>query len=209
VDVASGNSYLGFILYELFLKDDSKGKILSIEPRPELYAQSQERAQKLSYQRMEFQCKSIQEAVFPERVHLMTALHACDMATDDALVQGIRRKWDYLFLVPCCQAEVAQLLKSEKSNQDTSRLLYAYPHHRREFAAHLTNVLRVLALKSFGYKVQVTELTSWEHTAKGELILAKRIQAYDRQAKDDLFGLLDHFGIQPQFIGELFPEMIQ
>jgi len=202
VDVSSGNSYLGFIIYEVFLKNQEKGKIFSIDSRGDLIERSKMRAQALGFDRMEFQCSKIQKAQIPDRVHILTALHACDTASDEAILLGIEKKINYLFIVPCCQAEVAHLLQSNH-NFHPSHLLYQDPHHRREFASHLTNVLRVLTLRSFGYKVRVTELTSWEHTAKGELIIAQKVQNYHAHAKEGLKSLLEHFSIEPQWIKNL------
>jgi hypothetical protein len=202
VDVASGNSYLGFILYDLFFKNRGQGKILAIEENPELMERSQKRASHLGFSRMEFQCAAIREAILPDRVHMLTALHACDQATDEALVMAIQNHIDYVFLVPCCQAEMARLLK-KNSKLKIAHLLFSYPHHRREFGSHLTNVLRVLALKSFGYQVTVTELTTWEHTAKGELIMAKKVQGFDEKARKEFFDLLEFFEVSPQLAQDL------
>ena len=113
----------------------------------------------------------------PERLHrLPTALHACDTATDDALVLAIRRKADHIAVVPCCQAEVAAQLRERKEPLPGAwPLLWAHPIHAREFGAHLTNVIRTLVLQSFGYQVTVTELVGWEHSMKNELILARKV----------------------------------
>src|SRR5512147_415649 len=85
VDCGAGKSTLGFILYELFLKGSDRGRILSIESRPELARAAEERAARLGFERMGFQAAAIEAADLPERVHLVTALHACDTASDDAI----------------------------------------------------------------------------------------------------------------------------
>ena len=103
-------------------------------------------------------------APVPERVHLVTALHACDTATDDALALAIRHGADHVAVVPCCQAEVARQLAAAKEPSPLLAPLFDHPWHRREFGSHLTNVVRALALEAAGYKVTVTELTGWEHS---------------------------------------------
>ena len=195
VDVGSGNSYLSFIIYDLFFKTKDQGQILSIDSRPELIERGKNRAKIFRFNRMEFLCSNISNSKLPKRVHLLTALHACDLATDEALLLGVKNKMDYIFLVPCCQAEVSKLLQKNE-NPHACSLLYDDPLHRREFGSHLTNIIRVLALRSFGYKVTVTELTSWEHTAKGELIIAKRVNNYDQKAKEKLETILEHFSLE-------------
>jgi SAM-dependent methyltransferase len=204
VDAGSGNAYLGFILYELFFKPRDVGEIVSIESRPELAARARERAAKLGFERMRFETASIESAAYPERFHLLVALHACDTATDDALAVAIRHGADHVAVVPCCQAEVAQQLKeSRASASPVLQPLFAHPWHRREFGSHLTNVIRALALEAYGYQVTVTELTGWEHSLKNELILGRRVHKESRDARRRLEELLAQAGVAPKLVRAL------
>ena len=133
----------------------------------------------------------------------MTALHACDTATDDALALAIANQADHVAVVPCCQAEVARQLEKSKPADAAIAALFAHPLHRRELGSHLTNVVRGLALEAHGYKVTVTELVGWEHSAKNELILGKRVQRFDPKARATLRELLDRFGIEPAIVRDL------
>ncbi|HVE81698.1 MAG TPA: methyltransferase, partial [Myxococcales bacterium] len=136
----------------------------------------------------------------------LTALHACDTATDDALVAAIRHRAEHVAVVPCCQAEVAQQLKqSPGEGPGAMRLLYRHPWHRREFGSHLTNVIRAQALEAFGYQVTVTELTGWEHSLKNELILARKVHHEHREARQALERLLAETGVRPKLVRELLP----
>ncbi len=199
VDAGSGNAYLGFILYEVFLKDAEAGTLLNIEGRPELTQRAKERAGRLGFSRMEFQTAHLETAQWPERIHLLTALHACDTATDDALAVAIQKGADHVAVVPCCQAEVAAQLKESRQGVDpTLVMLYQHPWHRREFGSHLTNVIRALTLEAFGYQVTVTELTGWEHSLKNELILGRRVHKENRPARAKLESLLGSFGVRPK-----------
>ena len=205
VDAGAGNAYLGFVLYELFLKEAEGAKIYSIETKPELVQRGQERAGRLGFRRMRFLHGGIAEASLPERIHLLTALHACDTATDDALLLAVKHNADHIAAVPCCQAEVAaQLKEMPKQAPAPWPQLWAHPIHRREIGAHLTNVVRALALQSLGYQVTVTELTGWEHSLKNELILARRVHKEHRGARRELDQLLETTGIRPKLIRELF-----
>lgn len=198
VDVGSGNAYLGFVLYELFLRQRDAGRVLNVEARPELTARAAERAQKLGFERMEFQTSDIANAQLPDRVHLVMALHACDTATDEALALALRARADHIAVVPCCQAELAQQLKAHKPDPDSPfSALTQHAWHRREFASHLTNVLRALTLEAHGYQVTVTELTGWEHSLKNELILGRRVHRESRPAMAKLQGLLEQTGVTP------------
>ena len=206
VDAGSGNAYLGFILYELFFKERQTGELLSVESRPDLSERAQGRAAQLGYSRMRFVTQSISEATYPDRIHLLTALHACDTATDDAILVALRHRADHVALVPCCQAEVAQQLKEVRPKlTHPMQALFAHSWHRREFGSHLTNVIRALVLESMGYQVTVTELTGWEHSLKNELILGRKVHRENREARARLDALLAATGVRPRVIRGLDP----
>jgi SAM-dependent methyltransferase len=203
VDAGSGNAYLGFILYELFFKGSDKGQLLSIDSREELTSRAKERAERLGFERMDFQTANLAEAKLPERINLLVALHACDTATDDALNVAVRHNADHVALVPCCQAEVAEQLKRNKAQSVSVRALFEHPWHRREFGSHLTNVIRALALETYGYQVTVTELTGWEHSLKNELILGRRVHRENPSARAKLGALLAETGVKPKLVTSL------
>ena len=202
-DVGSGNSYLGFVLYELFLKERPGGELLSVESRPDLTQRSLDRARALGFSRMRFEQGAIAEAQYPTKLDVVTALHACDTATDDAIIVAIQHQADHIALVPCCQAEVAQQLRVAKSKESAMGTLFEHPWHRREFGSHLTNVIRALVLESFGYQVTVTELAGWEHSLKNELILARKVQKNTRVPREKLEALLSSTGVRPKVIRAL------
>ena len=203
VDCGAGKGYLGFVLYELFLGPAGKGRLVAVESRPELARAARERAARLGYERLEFVEGDIAAAALPPRVHLVTALHACDTATDDALLAAVRGNADHVAVVPCCQAEVARQLERAEGTAPALAELFAHPWHRREFGSHLTNVARALALEAKGYKVTVTELTGWEHSVKNELILGKKVRARDAAAEERLRALLAAAGVRPKLAREL------
>lgn len=176
LDVGAGKSYLGFLLYDLCLSGNSQAWVSSIESRADLVAKTEPLARELGYERMRFiEGRIGGEDTFSKvkkSVDVITALHACDTATDEAIMLGLKLEVKSMALVPCCQAEVAGLLPKEISEK-LLLSLYDSPLHRREFGSHLTNVVRKLFLQSRGYRVTVTELTGWEHSLKNELILAE------------------------------------
>jgi hypothetical protein len=174
---------------------------VGIESRPELVERARNLATRLGFARMEFQQALAERAKLPSRVHMLLALHACDTATDDALLLGLRAKADYIAVVPCCQAEAAGLLKALPTTALSE--LYAHPIHRREFGSHLTNVQRSLALEAGGYQVTVTELVGWEHSLKNELILARRVGGAFAPAKNKLRALLDALPVRTKLLREL------
>lgn len=202
VDCGAGKSYLGALLYELVLGPAGRGTLTAIEARPELSAQAAARAERFGQARFRVATGPIAET--PDaRPQVVTALHACDTATDDALVLAIAQRADHVAVVPCCQAEVARQLESARPEDPAVAALFAHPLHRRELGSHLTNVVRALALEAHGYKVTVTELVGWEHSAKNELILGKRVNRYDDEARARLRAVLERFGIEPAIVREL------
>jgi Methyltransferase domain len=180
VDHGAGKSYLGFIVYDLFFRSLARGHVVGIETRPELVARSIELASRLGFARMSFLNLTVAQATtsqaLPDSVDLVTALHACDTATDDAIAFGLQKQAQAMVIVPCCQAEVASVLRQHKAlslRQTPLAELWRHPLHTREFGAQITNVMRCLLLEAHGYQVTVTELVGWEHSMKNELILAR------------------------------------
>jgi hypothetical protein len=201
-DHGAGKSYLGFILYDLFFKPRGVGHIYGVETRPELVQRSRDLAAKLGFDRMSFlnvsAADAAQEASLPPQVDVVTALHACDTATDDAIAFGLRKQARFMVLVPCCQAEIAACLRQNKAialSRTPLAELWRHPVHTRELGSQLTNVLRCLYLEARGYQVTVTELVGWEHSLKNELILARHTGQAKRSAAQRLRAVLAEFGL--------------
>jgi hypothetical protein len=204
VDHGAGKSYLGFILYDLFFKLAApQGQIWGIETRDELVSRSQALAQRLGFGGMRFLNLSVAESIhsseIPARVDIVTALHACNTATDDAIRFALARQARFIVLVPCCQAEVAAELRRTKGatlGKSALTEIWRHPIHTREFGSHLTNVLRCLQLEAHGYQVNVTELVGWEHSMKNELIIASYKDAPRQRAAVRLQALLAETGLE-------------
>lgn len=202
-DHGAGKSYLGFILYDLFFKALGRGEIYGIEWREDLVQRSRDLAQRLGFTRMHFFAMSVAESAaqhnLPDCFDLVTALHACDSATDDAIAFALKKHARAIVLVPCCQAELAARLRQNKAlhlARTPLAELWRHPLHTRELGSHLTNVLRCLYLEACGYQVSVTELVGWEHSMKNELILARYHGQKKHSAAQRLRDLLAEFGLE-------------
>ena len=209
-DHGAGKSYLGFMIHDWFFKPQqlahgrSVGLVIGIETRAELVAASQQIAQQLGFEQgMQFVNASVGQAIadqrLPDSVDMVTALHACDTATDDAIAFGLAKHAQYMALVPCCQAEVAACLRQDKALQlarTPLAELWRHPLHTREMGSQITNVMRCLYLESQGYQVTVTELVGWEHSMKNELILAHHTGHPNHSAAERLQALLGQLGLQ-------------
>jgi hypothetical protein len=204
VDHGAGKSYLGFILYDLFFKkQDSGSRIFGIEARDELVEKSRVLAERLGFPGMVFLSQSVAEATesdaLPDKVDVVTALHACNTATDDAIHFALKKQAKFIVLVPCCQAEVAAVLRKNKGQalaKSSLTEIWRHPLHTREFGSLITNVLRCLELEAHGYQVNVTELVGWEHSMKNELIIAVYKDLPRRRPAERLNEMLSTLGLE-------------
>jgi hypothetical protein len=203
VDHGAGKSYLGFILYDLFFKGLEGGShIYGIETRDELVSKSTELAARLGFTGMSFLPLSVAESTtssqLPPTIDIVTALHACNTATDDAIDFALKKKAKHMVLVPCCQAEVASVLRKNKG-KDLGRSalteIWRHPIHTREFGSQITNVMRCLQLEAHGYQVTVTELVGWEHSMKNELIVATYKNLPRRRPSERLQEVMAELGL--------------
>ena len=195
-DLGAGKSYLGFILYDLYFGPAGRGKVIAVETQASLIATAKKIATESGFDRMEFvESKIADTEIGP--VDIVTALHACDTATDEAILFALKHEAKYVALVPCCQAELARDLENAHGPAEQ---LWRHPHHRREMGSHLTNVLRGLFLEAHGYKVRVTELTGLEHSLKNEFIFAERHQRANPRARAEFEKLAKEIGASPKLL---------
>jgi Methyltransferase domain len=207
VDHGAGKSYLGFMLWNAWFaqfKEEQVGQVVGIEIREALVQQSQALADRFGFTGMSFLNMEAAQAQgaseFPSTIDVVTALHACDSATDDAISFGLQKRASHIVVVPCCQAEVAGVLRQGKARgmgKSALSEMWRHPLHTREFGAQITNVMRCLRLEASGYKVSVTELVGWEHSMKNELITATRHADVARhKAHERLAQIIDDVGLQ-------------
>jgi hypothetical protein len=202
VDHGAGKSYLGFILYDLFFKHLPLNTfhIYGVENRTELVEKSKELAKRLGFSGMSFLNLSVSDSIgsdtVPNNIDIVTALHACNTATDDAIRFALNKNAKHIVLVPCCQAEIAAILKKNKAWQNNVLgEIWRHPIHSREFGSHITNVLRALQLEASGYLVTVTELVGFEHSLKNELIIATATNKPNTMSAKKLDDLLSMLGL--------------
>jgi hypothetical protein len=214
-DHGAGKSYLGFIIYDLFFKNQRQGHIYGIETRETLVEKSRALAERLGFDGMSFVASSVEAATrsdaLPTEIDVVTALHACDTATDDAIAFGLDRHAKFMVLVPCCQAEVSRALNADKAralSRTPLAEMWRHPLHTREVGSQLTNVLRCLYLEACGYQVTVTELVGWEHSMKNELIIATFVGpgGKSKAAASRMVALAREFGLQ-SLVPSRFPNL--
>ena len=176
VDFGCGNSYLTILIAWYFCSVlDHPLDCTGLDSNPKTIAASRERARVLGYEGcLKFVDGDVGTLDGATRPHAVIALHACDTATDHALAFGIRHKADYMAVAPCCQAELARRWTELVNSDSVLAPIYRSHHFRREIAADMTDVLRMLLIRSRGYEVTATEFVAQEHAVKNRLLTCIR-----------------------------------
>jgi hypothetical protein len=156
-------------------------------------------AERLGYDETRFEATTIDEYDDAEPIDLLVSLHACDTATDDAIAAGVRLGARAIVVAPCCHHELAaQIARNEKDGLLRHGLLLGRQ------ADLVTDALRAAALEILGYRVDVIEFVSAEHTAKNVMLRAVHSPSRERsvRAVREYSELRDRWGVEPA-IGRL------
>ena len=125
-------------------------------------------ADTLGYDEASFEATAIVDYASEAPVDLLVSLHACDTATDEAIAAGVRLGADAIVVAPCCHHELAgQIATGGKDALLRHGLLLGRQ------ADLVTDALRASALEMLGYRVDVIEFVSAEHTAKNVMLRAE------------------------------------
>lgn len=206
VDFGSGKGYLTFALYDYLQAQQKTPLITGVELRSNLVEFCQKVADDVGFNHLDFfegDVRSYQ----PEKLDVMIALHACDIATDFAIHTGIRLNASMIMCAPCCHKELRPQLKSSEVLQP----MLQFGIHAGQQAEMLTDTLRALLLKAYGYETKVFEFVSLEHTSKNKMILAtkrKDIQQPDAKILQQIQALKTMYGIQKQSLELLLQDQM-
>ncbi len=169
VECACGKGHLSLLLNQI-LSERTERRIewVGIDASTRLVSKCRSIAAEMGYDNVEYRAAKIIDYVDTGPVTALISLHACDTATDEALVKGIEIGSRFILLVPCCQREVAAQLKNLA---EPSLLPLIQNHtHRRVLGSLVTDAMRRLVLESFGYDVDVFEYVSVRRTEKNVMI---------------------------------------
>jgi len=199
IDLACGNSYLTFVLAEALRLEAIPSRITGVDVRADVIERSRSRAETLGWAGMDFEVSTI-AGLPPDRwsapLDLLVSLHACDTATDEALAVAIRHGAESIFAAPCCQHELAAQLELAPSPAIVRHGLF-----KQDYAAVLTDALRVEILEAYGYKVDLVEFVASEHSAKNQLIRAHRhTRRLDTQAFDAVLERCATLRVRPRLL---------
>ncbi|MFO0849554.1 MAG: SAM-dependent methyltransferase [Gemmataceae bacterium] len=210
LDCGCGASYLTLAAHH-YLNDVLRipARILGVDVNEEVVRKSVEKAERAGANGLAFACGKIGEADVSADV--VVALHACDTATDDAIAQAVRSDARLLLCAPCCHHALNRELKAD----GPATPLRAVARHgilRERLADLVTDAFRAAALRVAGYRAEVVEFVSPEHTARNLLIRAVRGgPAGDPAAVAEYVGLKRFWGVTPYIekaLGEPFARLL-
>ena len=166
IDFGCGKSYLTFALYYfLNIKNNYNAKLVGLDLKADVIAFCNKIAEDLGYKDLKFKVGDIAEYDEAAKADMVVTLHACDMATDYALQKAKIWNAKVILSVPCCQHELFHQIKQSEMNTFLGHGIL-----KERFSAILTDGLRAQKLTEWGYKVDMIEFTSLEHTAKNIML---------------------------------------
>lgn len=194
VDFGSGKGYLTFALYDYLEKNHIIPHVTGVELNPKMVEFCQKVATQSAFKHLDFFQGDVRTYA-PEKLDVMIALHACDVATDFAIHTGIRLNAQMIMCAPCCHKELRPQLHSPK----VLAPMLQFGIHAGQQAEMLTDTIRALLLNAYGYDTKVFEFVALEHTSKNKMILATKRQNFtapDEQVLAQISALKDMYGIQ-------------
>lgn len=197
VDFGSGKSYLTFAMHYLLTETANRTvNITGLDRRADVIEQCRTIAEKLDLRGIEFETGDIADFEPTEPVQLAVSLHACDMATDDAIAAAVLWQADVILAVPCCHHELASRL-----SRDSTPLISRHGITHERFAELATDSVRAAMLECVGYRTDIVEFIDLEHTARNVLIRASRREHSDRESLrrhyEELHQFCTRFDIPP------------
>ena len=199
LDFGCGKSYLTFALYD-YLHERLRlpVRMIGLDLKRDVIEACNELAEKYGYTGLSFLHGDVADYQGTDAVDLMVTLHACDTATDYALMRAIQWKAAVILSVPCCQHEVNGQIR-----RDSFSPLLSYGIIKERFSALVTDAVRGKLLEQAGYQVQIMEFIDIEDTPKNLLIRAVRqknrpMEGRRREREErELRQFLEEFQLDP------------
>lgn len=195
LDCGCGSSYLSLATYH-YLNNilDIPARLTGIDTNERLIEKSNQRGDELGFERICFRTTAIADFVPETRPDVVIALHACNTATDDALLQGIINQARLIMCAPCCHHELHEQLHAV----DPFGPVFQQGILRQRMGDLLTDTFRALILRIYGYRTDVVEFVSPEHTDRNLIIRAVHREAIPTgQAMHEYQKLKDFWKVTP------------
>jgi SAM-dependent methyltransferase len=203
VDFGCGKSYLTFAMYHLLaVKEGLPVRMIGLDLKRDVIEACAELARKLEWDKLSFAVGDISHFEGLDAVDMVVTLHACDTATDAALLKAIGWQANVILSVPCCQHELFNQI-----SQPTLKPLLKHGILKERFTALVTDAVRANLLETAGYRTQLLEFIDLEHTPKNLLIRAVKGRKEDGgDARIEYERFRDFLSIDP-FMEKNFDNM--
>jgi hypothetical protein len=203
-DMGAGKGYLTFALYDYLTAHlQQQVTMTGVEYRADLVQFCNDLAKEVSFDKLAFVEGGIADYQ-DNKANVLIALHACDTATDDALLKGIANKAELIVLAPCCHKQIRREMEAGTPMDDLRTLTDTGIFMERQ-AEMVTDTLRALFLQQAGYSTKIFEFISDAHTAKNVLIMAVKNKktlssAHQAKIRDEIEALKKIFGIRQHYL---------
>ncbi len=200
IDFGCGKAYLTFALYYYFYQiRNIKVKIVGLDLKEEVINYCNEISERLNYDNLKFIYGDIRSFEYKQNIDMIVTLHACDTATDAAIVKAIKWNADIILSVPCCQHEFYDKIKNSGLEPMLKHGLI-----KERISSLVTDSLRGLFLETKGYKVQLMEFIAMEHTPKNILIRAIKSSKINDGAVQEYKNFKNFWNLDDLFIENYF-----
>lgn len=192
IDFGCGKAYLTFALYHyLHVLQGCNVEIIGLDLKEDVIQFCSKVASDLHYDGLQFLMGDIADYT-SDHADMVVTLHACDTATDFALINAVKWNTKVILSVPCCQHELFGQIENELHEP-----MFKHGILKDRFTELLTDGLRGLKLESCGYHVSMIEFTSLEHTSKNIMIRAVKTQKENPKAQQEYEQLKAFYQVQP------------
>lgn len=193
VDFGSGKAYLTFALYYYLVKKLKMDiEIYGVDIKEDVIEFCNKTSEELNYEGLKFVYGDIKSFDILKNADFVVTLHACDTATDDAIIQALKWNAKVIMCVPCCQHE---LFGKIQNNVMTPILKHGIV--KEKLSSIITDSLRGNILEIMGYSVQLLEFIDMEHTPKNILIRAVKKKDRNSNAIAEYLEFKNFWKIEP------------
>ena len=199
IDMGSGKGYLTFALYD-FIENSLHKKVTmtGVEIRPDLVETCNDIAKKSHFNNLNFIQGTIKDTPI-DNIDILIALHACDTATDDAIYRGIMSKASLIVCAPCCHKQIRREFNVTAPINNVTK----FGILKERQAEIITDSIRALLLEAHGYKTNVFEFISTEHTPKNVMLVGEKTSNTNQDKQkilNDIASIKKIFGINSHYL---------
>jgi SAM-dependent methyltransferase len=197
VDLGCGAGVLTLAAYHyLSVNRGLEVTMVGVDTKAELVERLNHTARDLGWAGLSFHTGTIDQYQPEDAPEMVIALHACDTATDDALSRAVQWGSSFVLAAPCCQHDLQSQADRSEAPAEYAPLL-RHGILRERLGDLLTDALRAEILRGHGYRTEVIEFVSTEHTGKNLMIRATLTGTGQPEASAAARRLADTWAVTP------------